>query len=663
LEELGDAYTPVCLFFLLVLTGNAIPQVSYETAPPGRAPIVVFVPGILGSTLTNGDKVLWGNRSGEQNLLYDGTLLIARPLDRVTMLGTELLSRMIYGTYFTEMAADLSRPDSLSIFSYDWRASNLVSGGLLGEHLCGLDPEKPIILVAHSMGGLVVKNWLIDHYESKCPDGRMIELAHLLFVATPHFGAPQSVQTVLHEVQLIGGVPLLDNWISYPINRYGLTFDSIYELFPASHAYSGNFDRSSLCISEERRSAHPELGFRVGYERENWSRAKPLDIFDARVLMQFGIGERLVSIGIDNPLRYLQRKLDAANNAICRLARFEIPEELADKVQYIVGNESNNREIINDTSSDIVISDYGIKGKQPFDSFFHDASARRIYLYAFAGPGDNTVPVDLAWVPSSGIRSRKVITGTNHLDVLDHLSFREELNTLLAFAQWEAPVLEQSFYEYFGPESEAIALASVANNVNLKGLFVHSTTWSRDFIDLERLSSDPNLLSAYADSGAIAHDGMVSDAAVGVMSGTLASVEDVLAYAEGNSDPQNWAFASNVVGLSDRERIYTAARAAQEYYNVGRADEARDILNDIKYYTRGNSEISAGVDLSNIFLNSAWTNIILGDGDAAMMDLEDAKSQDSLLIIPAWGVVPIVRERMNYGPPEQISSFLEFMTK
>jgi len=87
----------------------------------------------------------------------------------------------------------VSDHDTLIAFSYDWRQDNRLSALSLQEFLCALpDAQKarPIIFVAHSMGGLILKYWLGRiHPKPECPGGSMlnINVREIMFVGTPHF--------------------------------------------------------------------------------------------------------------------------------------------------------------------------------------------------------------------------------------------------------------------------------------------------------------------------------------------------------------------------------------------------------------------------------------------------------------------------------------------
>jgi len=130
-----------------------------------------FVPGVMGSQLTRtiapgpGSRVIWGAFSRTPpDLGY-------RDDDKVEV---SLLARYglpIGSVDVYESAINLIKNLNVSyggdtdIFSYDWRQSNILTAQGLSRWVCStrteleLD-ERPVVFLAHSMGGLVLKRWL-----------------------------------------------------------------------------------------------------------------------------------------------------------------------------------------------------------------------------------------------------------------------------------------------------------------------------------------------------------------------------------------------------------------------------------------------------------------------------------------------------------------------
>src|SRR5262249_33304242 len=125
----------------------------------------------------------------------------------------------------------------------------------LTDYLCARAPKlqkRPLVFYAHSMGGLVLKNWLIYQYHDKkavCSEtGTSIadtlgKIERLIFVGTPHSGAPMAVEALAEKYNLAGRSADAGwkNWFikgagrffSRSLNKFGGTFPSLYELLPA----------------------------------------------------------------------------------------------------------------------------------------------------------------------------------------------------------------------------------------------------------------------------------------------------------------------------------------------------------------------------------------------------------------------------------------------
>lgn len=148
-------------------------------------------------------------------------------------------------------------------FSYDWRQDNAASAHDLQAMLCTLSAdqrERPIIFVAHSMGGLVLKYWFARIYQKeKCRnDGEKLDLniREVMFLGTPHYGAPQAVRAFAEGYKLgsDGGVfGVLQDFISRvtvekQLNSYGALFPSFYQLLPIYDDNCARTGRGNLVL-------------------------------------------------------------------------------------------------------------------------------------------------------------------------------------------------------------------------------------------------------------------------------------------------------------------------------------------------------------------------------------------------------------------------------
>jgi pimeloyl-ACP methyl ester carboxylesterase len=126
--------------------------------------------------------------------------------------------------------AELKRHPDLFPFPYDWRRDNAASAEKLACYVNLIQsayPDSPTVdIVAHSMGGLVARRFILDH-----PD----VVGRLITIASPFLGAPKSMFSKktgsLDDDSL---QKLVDEETGTKLTRYNPGLD---QLFPTSAAY------------------------------------------------------------------------------------------------------------------------------------------------------------------------------------------------------------------------------------------------------------------------------------------------------------------------------------------------------------------------------------------------------------------------------------------
>lgn len=190
------------LLILLV----ALAALSFSTARSARADTpnaasipVVFVPGIGGTRLADAENVEYWTAAGYTGhdllTLYPSqlhpTLYPTNAITQATFLGIHIPSEdwQTYGpvfaffasqgfvqyntyqnpSYQTSAGCDLTQAPNhpnLFVFAYDWRISNAQNATLLADYIACVQkfyPNTNVNIVAHSMGGLVARRYIIDH--------------------------------------------------------------------------------------------------------------------------------------------------------------------------------------------------------------------------------------------------------------------------------------------------------------------------------------------------------------------------------------------------------------------------------------------------------------------------------------------------------------------
>ena len=188
-------------------------------------PMVVFVPGILGSQLLRPDGTeAWlnlGNTLGHHDLSLPRKLPLSKSRDDLHpgfLVGTDTVLPRAFG--FTEYADVLDLLDSAryepgtgrgrryAVYTYDWRRDLVESTRGLALRLEGLareagDPEARFHLVGHSMGGLVVRYYL-RYGAAEATEGApptwagARRAASVILAATPNGGSIPSLDAILN---------------------------------------------------------------------------------------------------------------------------------------------------------------------------------------------------------------------------------------------------------------------------------------------------------------------------------------------------------------------------------------------------------------------------------------------------------------------------------
>ncbi len=194
-----------------------------QLARSSRAPVlgnVVFLHGIMGGNLTtvekNGDEdLVWVNLPRlllgqiERLKLADDGQHEADPA--LTVRATDLDKRTYARAILWLSARWEVRP-----FAYDWRKDLDASADALAHFIRDQFSDQPVHLVAHSMGGLVSRNFIHRHQDlwEKMRDSEGSRGGRLLMLGTPNFGSfaiPQAFTGVEKMVKWLAAIDLDHN--------------------------------------------------------------------------------------------------------------------------------------------------------------------------------------------------------------------------------------------------------------------------------------------------------------------------------------------------------------------------------------------------------------------------------------------------------------------
>lgn len=121
----------------------------------GDKPIIVLIPGIMGSHIYNGDDRIW--------IKMDKLITGRVPINFDIKLKLE--AKAVVGKYYSEFYKYyVSRGYEVCIFPYDWRLSLEELAHRLDKKMSELLAHKvDVNIVSHSMGGLVTRYWRSYH--------------------------------------------------------------------------------------------------------------------------------------------------------------------------------------------------------------------------------------------------------------------------------------------------------------------------------------------------------------------------------------------------------------------------------------------------------------------------------------------------------------------
>jgi pimeloyl-ACP methyl ester carboxylesterase len=206
----------------------------------GKTPIIV-IPGMLGSRLVNqrtGEKV-WPRAHPKEDELSLPTSpdlkqnrdeVVATEVVETAKLGFPIPGIKVYEELTETLAnhagyrrGDIDDPppggdrDTFYLFAYDWRRDNAETAQLLSEKIARLKqrlghPDLRFNLIAHSMGGLVARYYLmyggedvLERPEAKVTWAGAADIDKLILVGSPNEGTMEAVRA------LVEGFPVAES--------------------------------------------------------------------------------------------------------------------------------------------------------------------------------------------------------------------------------------------------------------------------------------------------------------------------------------------------------------------------------------------------------------------------------------------------------------------
>ncbi len=174
-------------------------------AAAAALPVTVLLPGIMGSHL-------WVQR--RERVWFSIPRLALGGLARLQLGGAapeEVEAEALFGQFYGDLLEHLAHSQRVLPFAYDWRqpldvlADRLAA--VLREALDGT--AQPVRLLAHSMGGLVVRA-LVHRHAALWDELMARDGARLVMLGTPHQGSHLMVESLLGKAGTVRSLGVLD---------------------------------------------------------------------------------------------------------------------------------------------------------------------------------------------------------------------------------------------------------------------------------------------------------------------------------------------------------------------------------------------------------------------------------------------------------------------
>ncbi len=171
----------------------------FSDSVTGHKPIVLLLPGIMGSNLRRDDNLLWINYfriiSGGLSLLK-----IDNDLEPVSLVSTS----------YKKLVEELAETYDVVTFPFDWRLPLENSAAILDKKINDLlEYGQPLKIIGHSMGGVLIRDFIILHKESwnKVNNSKGFQL---IFLGAPLKGSYRIPAVLFGMDRLIDKLSMID---------------------------------------------------------------------------------------------------------------------------------------------------------------------------------------------------------------------------------------------------------------------------------------------------------------------------------------------------------------------------------------------------------------------------------------------------------------------
>jgi pimeloyl-ACP methyl ester carboxylesterase len=258
------------------------PWIGMEPAPEHNP--IIIIPGITGSVLTKNydDKSeLWPNIAklalspsdsflNDLELLQSGKPSSVRPVVVGDIIRSTGQVDVFDGLIGSLLQNGYKEGTDLFVLPYDWRLSNTQNQALLKDsivHALSASGKSKVNIIAHSMGGLLAKDYLAEN-----PDA---PIDHLFFIATPHLGTPKVFKALMYGDDMGYNFSIASALSIHVLNPdrvkiIAQNMPAVYELLP-SQSYINKFGPylKDLAVQTPLSNVNEIESYMVGQGRNN----------------------------------------------------------------------------------------------------------------------------------------------------------------------------------------------------------------------------------------------------------------------------------------------------------------------------------------------------------------------------------------------------------
>lgn len=224
----------------------------------GQKPIAVLLPGIMGSNLSVKGDLLWINYlrflgGGLKNL-------------NIKAEGVEPVS--LIKTSYGKLVKYLSPTYDVVTFPYDWRLPLAESAAAFNSQIKRLLQYKlPVKIIGHSMGGVLVRDFIINH-PATWAELNLLDGFRLLFLGAPLGGSFRIPAVLFGQDSLINSLSKVD------------IFHTKKELLEMFSKLPGILNLLPYATDDDNNFARKEVWSRMGAPLGNWPLPAEKDLAD-----------------------------------------------------------------------------------------------------------------------------------------------------------------------------------------------------------------------------------------------------------------------------------------------------------------------------------------------------------------------------------------------